>query len=127
MLENSESTLTPTGVLMATGKVDDIFEKNFMTAAKFSVEIEKIVKDSNLNYIEAIVQFCEDKNIEMDGINKLISKPLKEKLKFDAQRLNYMKRTSKAFLKLWTENQENKHQKEKFALLKMVRVELIKE
>ena len=100
MLENSESTLTPTGVLMATGKVDDIFEKNFMTAAKFSVEIEKIVKDSNLNYIEAIVQFCEDKNIEMYCINKLISKPLKEKLKFDAQRLNYMKRTSKAILKL---------------------------
>ena len=100
MLENSKSTLTPTGVIMATGKVDDIFEKNFMTAAKFSVEIEKIVKDSNLNYIEAIVQFCEDKNIEMDGINKLISKPLKEKLKFDAQRLNYMKRTSKAILKL---------------------------
>ena len=100
MLANSKSTLTPTGVLMATGKVDDIFEKNFMTAAKFSVEIEKIVKDSNLNYIEAIVQFCEDKNIEMDGINKLISKPLKEKLKFDAQRLNYMKRTSKAILKL---------------------------
>ena len=100
MLADSESTLTPTGVIMATGKVDDIFEKNFMTAAKFSVEIEKIVKDSNLNYIEAIVQFCEDKNIEMDGINKLISKPLKEKLKFDAQRLNYMKRTSKAILKL---------------------------
>ena len=42
MLENSESTLTPTGVLMATGKVEDIFEKNFMTAAKFSVEIENI-------------------------------------------------------------------------------------
>ena len=100
MLADSKSTLTPTGVIMATGKVDDIFEKNFMTAAKFSVEIEKIVKDSNLNYIEAIVQFCEDKNIEMDGINKLISKPLKEKLKFDAQRLNYMKRTSKAILKL---------------------------
>ena len=100
MLANSKSTLTPIGVPMATVKVEDIFEKNFMTAAKFSVEIEKIVKDSNLNYIEAIVQFCEDKNIEMDGINKLISKPLKEKLKFDAQRLNYMKRTSKAILKL---------------------------
>ena len=100
MLENSKSTLTPIGVPMATGKVDDIFEKNFMTAAKFSVEIENIVKEGDLNYIEAIVQFCEDKNIEMDGISKLISKPLKEKLKFDAQRLNYMKRTSKAILKL---------------------------
>ncbi len=85
---------------MVSGKIDDIFEENFMTSAKFSVEVEKIVKDSNLNYIEAVVQFCEDKNIELDGINKLISKPLKEKLKYDAQRLNFMKRTSRGFLKL---------------------------
>ena len=90
----------PTEKHMASGKIDEVFEENFMTSAKFSVEIEKIVKEGDLNYIEAIVQFCEDKNIEMDGINKLISKPLKEKLKYDAQRLNYMKRTSKALLKL---------------------------
>lgn len=85
---------------MANGKIDDAFEEKFMTASKFSIEIEKIVRDSNLNYIEAIVQFCEDKNIELDGINKLISKPLKEKLKFDAQRLNFMKRTSRGYLAL---------------------------
>ena len=90
----------PTGVLMATGKIDEVFEENFMTAAKFSVEIEKIVKEGDLNYIEAVVQFCEDKNIEFDGIGKLISKPLKEKLKYDAQRLNYMKASSRAMLKL---------------------------
>ena len=100
MLENSKSISTPIGETMATGKVEDIFEKNFMTAAKFSVEIENIVKEGDLNYIEAIVQFCEDKNIEMDGISKLISKPLKEKLKYDAQRLNFMKRTSRGLLKL---------------------------
>ena len=44
MLENSKSISTPIGETMATGKVEDIFEKNFMTAAKFSVEIENIVK-----------------------------------------------------------------------------------
>jgi len=90
----------PTGVTMASGKIDEVFEENFMTSSKFSVEIEKIVKESTLNYIEAVVQFCEDRNIEMTGINKLISKPLKEKLKYDAQRLNYMKATSKGMLKL---------------------------
>ena len=67
---------------MGTGKIDEVFEENFMTAAKFSLEIENIVKDSNLNYIEAVLQFCEDKSIELDGVNKLISKPLKEKLKY---------------------------------------------
>ena len=100
MLASLRNTLTPTGVTMASGKIDEVFEENFMTSAKFSVEIEKIVKESTLNYIEAVVQFCEDKNIEMTGINKLISKPLKEKLKYDAQRLNYMKATSRGMLKL---------------------------
>jgi len=100
MLASLKSTSTHTEMHMGNGKIDDVFEKNFMTASKFSVEIEKIVKESDLNYIEAVVQFCEDKNIEMDGISKLISKPLKEKLKYDAQRLNFMKRTSRGFLSL---------------------------
>ena len=85
---------------MGTGKIDEVFEESFMTAAKFSLEIENIVKDSNLNYIEAILQFCEDKSIELDRVNKLISKPLKEKLKYDAQRLNFMKKTTRGFLSL---------------------------
>lgn len=85
---------------MGTGKIDEVFEENFMTAAKFSLEIENIVKNSNLNYIEAILQFCEDKSIEIDSVGKLISKPLKEKLKYDAQRLNFMKKTSRGFLSL---------------------------
>jgi len=85
---------------MGTGRIDDVFEENFMTAAKFSLEIERLVKQSNLNYIEAIVQFCEDKSIEVETVGKLISKPLKEKLKYDAQRLNFMKKTSRGFLAL---------------------------
>ena len=85
---------------MGTGKIDDVFEENFMTSAKFSLEIERIVKESKLNYIEAVVQFCEDKNIEIETVNKLVSKPLKEKLKYDAQRLNFMKKTSRGYLSL---------------------------
>ena len=53
-----------------------------------------------MNYIDAIVHFCESNEIEIDTVSKLISKPLKEKLKFDAQKLNFMKKTSKAKLML---------------------------
>ena len=42
MLANLKSTSTPTNKHMASGKIDEVFEENFMTAAKFSVEIEKI-------------------------------------------------------------------------------------
>jgi hypothetical protein len=75
-------------------------DKKFMNSAKFAVEIEKLVKNEKLNYIDAIVLFCEENSIEIDSITKLISKPLKEKLKCDAQQLNFMKKTTRAKLPL---------------------------
>ncbi len=74
-------------------------ENKFMTSTKFAGEIEKLVSDNaDMNYIDAIVHFCEQNGIEVDSINKLVSKPLKEKLKCDAQRLNFIKKTSRAKL-----------------------------
>lgn len=71
-----------------------------MTTAKFSQEVEKVAFENNMNYIDAIVFYCEKNEIEIETVPKLISKPLKEKLKFDAQKLNYMKKTSRARLML---------------------------
>ena len=64
------------------------------------MEIENIVKQSNgsLNYIEAIISYCEENEIEFESVPKLLSKTLKEKLKYDAQRLSFMKRSSRAKL-----------------------------
>jgi hypothetical protein len=73
-------------------------EDKFMTTAKFSQEVEKIAFDNSMNYIDAIVHYCETNEIEVESVPKLISKPLKEKLKYDAQKLNYMKKTSRAKL-----------------------------
>jgi hypothetical protein len=85
---------------MSKENLNDILEQKFMTAAKFSMEIENLKKISNgtMNYIECIIHFCTENNIEIETVSKLISKPLKEKLKYDAQRLNYMKKSSKARL-----------------------------
>ena len=69
-----------------------------MTAAKFSQEVEKIASENNSNYIDAIVHYCESNEIELESVSKLISKPLKEKLKYDAQKLNFIKKTSRAKL-----------------------------
>ena len=71
-----------------------------MTTAKFSQEVEKIAYENSMNYIDAIVHYCETNDIEIETVSKLISKPLKEKLKFDAQKLNYIKKTSRAKLML---------------------------
>jgi hypothetical protein len=71
-----------------------------MTAAKFSQEVEQIAYENSMNYIDAIIHYCETNEIELESVPKLISKPLKEKLKYDAQKLNYIKKTSRAKLML---------------------------
>jgi len=79
----------------------DNLEDKFMTAAKFSQDVEKLVlTNSDMNYIDAVIHYCEMNEIEIDSVSKLISKPLKEKLKYDAQKLNFMKKTSRAKLML---------------------------
>ena len=83
---------------MPSQQPDDI-ENKFMTATKFAGEIEKLVVDNHdMNYIDAVVHFCELNSIELDGVSKLISKPLKRKIAYDAQRLNFIKKTSRAKL-----------------------------
>jgi len=76
-------------------------EDKFMTAARFSQDVEKLVLNNNdMNYIDAVIHYCEVNEIEIESVSKLVSKPLKEKLKFDAQQLNFMKKTSRAKLLL---------------------------
>jgi ribosomal protein S12 methylthiotransferase accessory factor YcaO len=75
-------------------------EANFMTTAKFSTEVEILVNSDSMSYIDAIIHFCDKNEIELETVSKLISKPLKEKLKHEAQQLNFIKKTSKAKLML---------------------------
>ena len=79
----------------------NLLEDRFMTSAKFSQEVEKIaVTNEDMNYIDSVLHLCDLNEIEVDSVSKLISKPLKEKLKHEAQQLNFMKKTSRAKLML---------------------------
>jgi len=78
-----------------------VIKSKFLCQDKFSNDIETLVKDNaSMNYIEAICHYCEQNGIEIESVNKLISKPLKEKLKMNASNLNYLKRTTRAKLAL---------------------------
>ena len=79
-------------------ELEKALENKFLTPSKFALEIEKIVAEEKLNYIDAILMYCEKNNLEIESITKLISKPLKEKIKYEAMELNFLKKTSRARL-----------------------------
>ncbi len=79
-------------------ELEQAIESKFLTPSKFALEIESIVAVEKMNYIDAICHYCEINCLEVESVTKLISKPLKERLKCDATRLNFMKKTSRAKL-----------------------------
>ena len=82
-------------------ELEKALENKFFCPSRFAQEIENLVQINNdMNYIDAIIHFCENNNIDLESVPKLISKPLKEKIKYEAMELNFLKRSSRAKLPL---------------------------
>lgn len=79
-------------------ELGQILESKFISQERFSSEVESIVIEQKCGYIDAIISYCEVNNLEVDSVPKLISKPLKEKIKCEAMNLNFLKKTSRAKL-----------------------------
>ena len=69
-------------------ELEKAIESKFLTPQKFAMEIEKIVAEEEFNYIDAICYYCEINGLEVESITRLISKPLKERLKWVASHLS---------------------------------------
>ena len=84
---------------MPENELEKVMESKFFCPARFAEAIESLVlENSDMNYIDAIIHFCEQNSIDVESVPKLISKPLKERIKYEAQELNFLKRSSRAKL-----------------------------
>ena len=80
-------------------ELEKVLESKFFCPSRFAQEIESLVqRNEDMNYIDAIIHFCEQQKIDVESVPKLISKPLKEKIKYEAMELNFLKRSSRARL-----------------------------
>ena len=84
---------------MPENELEKVLESKFFCPSRFAEEIESLVLlNKDMNYIDAIVHFCEQNSLDLESVPKLISKPLKEKIKYEASELNFLKRSSRAKL-----------------------------
>ena len=47
-------------------ELEKAIESKFLTPSKFALEIEKIVAEEKINYIDAIVHYCEINELEVE-------------------------------------------------------------
>ena len=58
----------------------------------FSKEIEELCRDrKDGQYIDAILELCEKHGIEPESVAKLVTKPIREKLKVEFENKNMLK------------------------------------
>tara|TARA_B100000287_G_C20605718_1_gene769983 strand:+ start:978 stop:1190 length:213 start_codon:yes stop_codon:yes gene_type:complete len=67
-----------------------------MNSVKFYSEIEKIKRQKrDMSYMDAVVWYCQENDIEIESVGKFISKTLKEKIELEARDLNYLPKVGK--------------------------------
>ena len=58
---------------------------------KFAVAIEGLVANTDYTYLEAIVEYCKDTELEIEVAASLINANLKSKIELQASGLNLLK------------------------------------
>jgi len=64
---------------------------DIFTRDRFSEGVEKLVSQKHVSYIDAILIFCEENEIELERVPKLINKKIKSTLEGEASDLNMLK------------------------------------
>lgn len=66
-------------------------------ANKFTTDIEKMCRTKNIEYIDAVVHWCEKNKIDIEYIAGIIKKDpvIKSKIQAEAENLNVLKRGAK--------------------------------
>ena len=64
-------------------------------ANTFSMQIEQIVKDNNMSYMDALLFYGDENKLESETIASMVSSKVKAKLRVEAEELHFFPKTAK--------------------------------
>lgn len=66
----------------------------FVQKLSFSREIEEIVYMKDVSYMEAIIEYCEEKEVEIEVAATLIDDKIKNYIQIEAEGLNFLPKSN---------------------------------
>jgi len=66
-----------------------------MNTQKFSLLIERFVQEKRCSYMDAVVLYCEEQEMEIESAAKLLNVKIKGQLEAEARDLNFLPRENK--------------------------------
>lgn len=68
-----------------------VITKRFRSPNEFSLYIEEKVISDKISYMDAVIQYCNDIDIDVEAVANLINQSLKDKIQNEAEEQNYMR------------------------------------
>lgn len=77
--------------------VDDVIFEKALTTEKFIKDIENLVSKYKLDYMDAVVHYCEKNNVEIEAAATIIRNNIriKSKLQSECEDLNFLPKRAK--------------------------------
>ena len=69
---------------------EEAMERMIQNPIRFTSAVESIRKRFKISYIDAIIHYCDEKQIELEIVDELITPTLKEKIAAEAVELNFL-------------------------------------
>ena len=66
-----------------------------MTPKQFALLIDERVSEKKITHMDAILDYCQEKKIDPGEVKQLINRNLKEKVKVNAEDLNFLPKTAR--------------------------------
>jgi hypothetical protein len=66
----------------------------FESASEFSLHIESLANDKEIDLIDTILLYCESNFLEPEDISSLINRSLKDKIEMEFAELNFLPKTA---------------------------------
>lgn len=86
-----DETSQPNNVLT----VEYLVTREFNSSQEFSIFIEKEAVRRGIGCFEALLEYCEERNIEPVAVASFITSSLKEKIRAEAEEMNLLKKSGK--------------------------------
>ncbi|MFZ9611006.1 MAG: late promoter transcription accessory protein [Methylococcales bacterium] len=68
-----------------------VITKRFRSPTEFSLYIDEIVSKFKISYMDAVINYCNEKDIDVDSIGPLVNQKLREKIQMEAENANMIK------------------------------------
>lgn len=72
-----------------------VITREFASANEFSIWVQAQAQLTKLSCMDTIINYCTEKDIDIEAVAPLINKVLKEKIRTEAEEANLMRRTAR--------------------------------